>query len=497
MQSIIRAAAYCRVSTDRQDQANSFDSQQRYFRDYIQLKENWELYQIYADEGISGTDAKRRPAFLRMIHDGLEGQFQVILTKEVSRFSRNILDTIAYTRKLKQAGVAVYFLTDGFHTMEPDSELKLSIMASLAQEESRRTGSRVSWGQQRQMERGVVFGRDLLGYRVKNGKLFVEPDGAETVALIFRKYALEGESIRQIARYLTENAIPNRDGSLLWSGSSVGKILRNEKYVGDLVQRKTYTTDYLTHKKAINRGQVPYIVLRDHHQPIVGRDLWEKAQQRLKHNSSFGSHSSRCTLSGMVHCGQCGANFVARRKGSGEKGYRRWCCSSAACQGSILRQTPDGKQFGCDIGRLLRDDDGIQMIRTALKWIPISWNDLIQKVIFALCQETKQTNAALQKQRQRIIIRRQSMLDSFFAGDISREDMVALKKTYDARLDTLKPIETLTLDPEEIRAFLTEILDGNRDSPQFDRTILESITVFRDRPKQLRLKNLDAIFFFS
>ena len=186
-----RVAAYCRVSTERDDQANSFESQQRYFKEYISLQPDWELCQVYADEGITGTSTKKRAAFNRMIADARLGKFQLILTKEVSRFSRNILDTISYTRELKALGIAVVFANDNINTLEPDAELRLSIMASLAQEESRRTSSRVKWGQSRRMEQGVVFGRSLLGYDVKGGDLIVNPKEAELVKLIFSKYGLE------------------------------------------------------------------------------------------------------------------------------------------------------------------------------------------------------------------------------------------------------------------------------------------------------------------
>lgn len=158
---MIPVASYCRVSTDKEDQANSFAAQQRYFSQYIRRHPQWELYRIYADEGITGTSTKKRAQFQRMIRDAQAGKFHIILTKEVSRFSRNLLDTIAYTRQLKAMGVSVIFLTDGINTMDPDAELRLSIMASIAQEESRRTSARVKWGQTRQMERGVVFGRSL------------------------------------------------------------------------------------------------------------------------------------------------------------------------------------------------------------------------------------------------------------------------------------------------------------------------------------------------
>ena len=190
---MIQVASYCRVSTDKDDQANSFESQQRYFKEYIDRQPDWELYRVYADEGITGTSTKKRVQFNRMISDAKMGKFKLIITKEVSRFSRNILDTIQFTRELRAIGVGVLFMNDGISTLEPDAELRLSIMGSIAQEESRKTSSRVKWGQTRQMERGVVFGRSMLGYDVKDGKMTINPDGAEIVRLIFHKYAVEGD----------------------------------------------------------------------------------------------------------------------------------------------------------------------------------------------------------------------------------------------------------------------------------------------------------------
>lgn len=188
---MIQVASYCRVSTDKDDQANSFEAQQRYFKEYIDCQPDWELYLTYADEGITGTSIKKRVQFNRMINDAHMGKFQLIITKEVSRFSRNILDTISFTRELKALGIGVLFMNDGINTLDPDAELRLSIMGSIAQEESRKTSSRVKWGQTRQMERGVVFGRSMLGYDVKDGKMTINPEGAEIIKLIFHKYGIE------------------------------------------------------------------------------------------------------------------------------------------------------------------------------------------------------------------------------------------------------------------------------------------------------------------
>ena len=176
-----RVAAYCRVSTENEDQANSFESQRRYFKQYIERNPSWELYGIFADEGISGTNTKKRKEFNRMVACAKDGEFDLVITKEISRFARNTLDSIYYTRELKKHGVGVIFLNDNINTLDGDAELRLAIMSSIAQEESRKTSERVKWGQKRQMERGVVFGRSMLGYDVKGGNMYVNEEGAEIV----------------------------------------------------------------------------------------------------------------------------------------------------------------------------------------------------------------------------------------------------------------------------------------------------------------------------
>lgn len=336
---MIKVAGYCRVSTDKEDQVNSFEAQKRYFREHIKNHPDWELYEIYADEGITGTTTKKRTQFNRMINDAYEGKFQIIITKEVSRFSRNILDTIAYTRELKAIGIGVFFMTDRINTLLPESEMLLSFLATMAQEESRRTSSRVVWGQTRQMERGVVFGQSLLGYDVKNGVLTINPEGAEIVRLIFHKYAVEQLGTSEIARNLTRNGFETYRGSTKWKANTVIKILNNEKYVGDLVQKKTFTPDFLTHEKRTNKGEVPYVTIENHHEPIISREIWNMAQERLrknnKHRGGDCGHSNRYVFSGKIKCGECGSSFVGRFKylKDGTK-IRRWSCGTATNEGA-------------------------------------------------------------------------------------------------------------------------------------------------------------------
>jgi len=278
---LLRVAAYCRVSTEREQQQNSLAAQKRFFGEYIAARGGWTFAGIYADEGESGTSARSRPEFLRLMAAALSGDVDLIVTKDVSRFARNTLDTLDYTRRLRRAGVGVVFISDGINTLEPDGEFRLSIMASVAQEESRKTSERVKWGQARAMESGCVFGnRSIYGYRLVGGRLEPDPDEAPVVRLIFEKCAKEGKGCYTVARELDELGIrPRYAGG--WSQQSVLKILRNEKYAGDLLQKKYVTPDYLDHKKIRNPDPSTMILIKNHHEPLVPRRLFAAAQKAL------------------------------------------------------------------------------------------------------------------------------------------------------------------------------------------------------------------------
>ncbi|MBQ7836557.1 MAG: recombinase family protein [Clostridia bacterium] len=329
-----RVCAYCRVSTDKDDQINSFESQVRFFEDYIDHREGWRLCGIYSDEGITGTSTRRRNGFNKMILAAESGEIDLIVTKEISRFARNTLDSIYYTRELRRMGVGVIFLADGINTLDSDSELRLTIMASVAQEESRKTSERVKWGQRRQMERGVVFGREPMGYTLRDGILSVDHERAKTVRQIFLWYTEENKGTYTIARLLNEMGVRPPGKAEQWKSAAVARILKNEKYCGDLIQQKTYTPDYLTHDKKINHGEIGLVELRDHHEGIVSREIFIKAQERLSRNGSIG-YSGRFALSGKVKCGICGANYTSKLKSNKSGDYRLWRCSRGCGNKSI------------------------------------------------------------------------------------------------------------------------------------------------------------------
>ena len=364
-----KVAAYCRVSTDHEDQANSFESQQRYFRQYIKRNPDWELYGIFADEGISGTSTKKRKEFNRMIACAKSGEFDLILTKEISRFARNTLDSIYYTRDLKKHGVGVIFLNDNINTLDGDAELRLAILSSIAQEESRKTSERVKWGQKRRMEQGVVFGRSMLGYDVKDGRMTINEEGAKVVRRIFHKFVNEGKGTHVIARELREEGIcPMRAKE--WSNTVILRVIRNEKYCGDLVQKKTYTPDFLSHEKKYNRGQEEFVIIKDHHEPIISRELFEKANRMLDARSlsqeGVAKHSNRYPFSGKIKCGCCGSGYVARYKTrkDGSK-YKAWRCGKASKHGS-LHMDAEGNKIGCT-GQSIRNEDAVYLLYLVTK----------------------------------------------------------------------------------------------------------------------------------
>ena len=281
----IPTGAYCRVSTERDEQRQSLASQSEFFRAYIDADPALELTEIYADHGLSGTTVRSRTAFRRLLDDCEAGRIGLVLTKEVSRFARNTVDALSVTRRLRELGIGVIFLSDGIDTRDGDGELRLAILASIAQEESRRTSQRVRWGQQRRMEAGVVFGnRYLYGYQLTDGVLHIDPAQAAVVQEIFRRCAA-GESTRAIAAWLNDSGVAPLRASV-WSSGSVSRILHNEKYTGDLLQKKFCTTDYLSHQKKVNRGQEPHIFLPKHHEAIITHELFQAAQNALTQRRS-------------------------------------------------------------------------------------------------------------------------------------------------------------------------------------------------------------------
>ncbi|EPU04280.1 recombinase [Streptococcus agalactiae BSU167] len=310
-----------RVSTDHEVQATSYESQMRYYSEYINGRDDWEFVKMYSDEGISGTNTKLRTGFKSMVEDALDGKIDLIITKSVSRFARNTVDSLTTVRQLKEVGVEIYFEKENIWTLDSKGELLITIMSSLAQEESRSISENVTWGLRKQFAEGKVHFpyTNVLGFKAgEDGAIVVDQDEAKTVRYIFQQ-ALIGKSPYHIAKDLTEQVIPSPSGKSHWNATTIKRMLRNEKYKGDALLQKTYTTDFLTKKKNINRGELPQYYVENNHEAIVDRETFDAVQQVLENK---GRKSSTTIFSSKLVCGDCGHFFGSKVWHSTSK-YRR------------------------------------------------------------------------------------------------------------------------------------------------------------------------------
>ena len=315
----LRVAAYCRVSTDSDEQETSYDAQVTHYTEYIQKNPEWELAGIFADDGISGTNTKKRTEFKRMIDECMAGNIDMIITKSISRFARNTLDCLQYIRQLKDKNIPVYFEKESINTMDAKGEVLITIMASLAQQESQSLSQNVKLGLQYRYQQGKVqvnYNR-FLGYtKDKDGHLVIDPEQAEIVKRIYREY-LEGSSMDKIAAGLMADGILTGAGKEKWHTSTINKILRNEKYMGDALLQKTYTTDFLNKTRVKNNGIVPQYYVEGNHEAIIPKDIFLQVQEELVRrrvvktgaNGKKRSYSCNHCFAQIVICGECGEMF--------------------------------------------------------------------------------------------------------------------------------------------------------------------------------------------
>ena len=489
-----RVAAYCRVSTDSEDQANSFESQQRYFRQYIEQRSDWVLYEIFADEGITGTNTKKRREFNRMIDCAKRGEFDLIITKEISRFARNTLDSIYYTRDLKKHGVGVIFMNDNINTLDGDAELRLAIMSSIAQEESRKTSERVKWGQKRRMEQGVVFGRSMLGYDIRCGKMYINQKGADIVRLIFHKFVDEGKGTHVIAKELCEEGIAPMHVKE-WHSSVILRIIRNEKYCGDLVQKKTYTPDFLSHEKKYNKGQEEFIIIKNHHEPIISREIFMQANKILDERSlsqkEKNKYSRRYIFSGKIKCGCCGKSYVARYKTRQDGSiYKAWRCSEAAKHGAF-HIDKFGNRTGCS-GVSIRNEDAVYLMYLVTKRLKLDNEKNVSSLISVIKSVLKSSNnTALDGLKENIKFvedNRHKLVELYFSGRINESEFNEAEAIYSSEIKELrknyrsvnknKPEETkYQTNIEVIDKVIKEIVNGVEYEDDFYRHILDKMVI--------------------
>lgn len=323
-----RVAGYARVSTELEEQQSSYMAQIEYYTGFIKGRSDWELVRIYTDEGISATNTRHRNGFNSMISDALDGKIDLIITKSVSRFARNTVDSLSTVRRLKDAGIEIYFEKENIWTLDSKGELLITIMSSLAQEESRSISENVTWGHRKRFADGkfsLAYSR-FLGYdKGGDGNLVINEEEAVTVREIYRLYLL-GYSLNAIAGRLTSEKVKTPGGNKVWNQSTVRNILTNEKYKGDALLQKTYTVDFLTKKKKRNSGEVPQYYIENNHEPIIDPRTFELAQaerlRRAVRTAEGGKYSGKSVFCGKIICGDCGRVFVSRVWHSNTK-YRK------------------------------------------------------------------------------------------------------------------------------------------------------------------------------
>ena len=337
---LLRVAAYCRVSTDQEEQESSYEAQIGYYTEKINSNSEWQMAGIFADEGITGTQAKKRPEFMKMIRLCRQGKIDMILTKSLSRFARNTVDSLKYIRDLKALGIAIVFEKENINTLETDTEMMLTIMSCFAQAESESISKNVSWGIRQSFKNGNVpmqYAR-LLGYRKgADGNAEIVPEEAEIVKEIFRQY-LDGSSMEQIADRLNKKGLTTKGSGSPYRKIVIQRILTNEKYTGDALLQKTYITDCITKKSRKNNGELPMYLVKNHHEPIISRADFNRVQEEMARRSAKrsiadkltkteqGKYSAKYALSELLICGECGSHY--RRVTWTAKGFKeiKWRC---------------------------------------------------------------------------------------------------------------------------------------------------------------------------
>jgi DNA invertase Pin-like site-specific DNA recombinase/regulator of replication initiation timing len=344
--ALLRVAAYCRVSTDSDDQIESYKAQVAHYSEVIAKNPRWRFVDIYADEGITGTMAKKRPNFLRMIRDCDKGKIDLILTKSVARFARNTVDSLNYVRRLKAKGIGVFFEEQNLDSLKADSEMLIGFHSVMAQAESENISANVRWGIRQRMRTGTfAFRYNILGYRKgADGQPEIVPEEAEYIQTIYRMY-LDGNSLDQIKKYLERNRILTAQGKTEWSLQIIRNILTNERYSGDMLLQKTFTENPISKKVKKNRGEMAKYLITNNHPAIIDKDTFKLVQREVARRGSKrktadksiteqGKYSGKFALTELLVCGECGSPY--RRMTWTKKGKSRkvWRCLSRVEHGT-------------------------------------------------------------------------------------------------------------------------------------------------------------------
>lgn len=493
-----RVAGYARVSTDSEEQLTSYEAQVDYYTRYIQGRSDWQFVDVYTDEGISATNTKKRDGFNRMVRDALDGKIDLIVTKSVSRFARNTVDSLTTVRKLKETGVEVYFEKENIWTLDSKGELLITIMSSLAQEESRSISENVTWGQRKRFADGKVsipYGQ-FLGYRKgSDGLPEIVPEEAEVIRRIYRLF-MQGKTPNAIAKLLTQEGVPTPGGKKVWQFTTVESILTNEKYKGAALLQKKFTVDFLQKKMKVNEGEVPQYYVENSHPPIIQPDEWDRVQAELQRRKAQGkNHNCNRLFSVQIVCGDCGEYYGSKVWHSNSK-YRRviWQCNSKfkneeKCKTPHLYDTDIQRLFLSAVSKLYADREMIletcRLIQTTLTdntAIDTECEELIREmdVVAGLIRSCIEENASQAVDQASYIER--------YNGYVERYE--SLKERY-----TQLQVKREERDAEAIRigGFMFELRELDELPIAFDEKLwyglIDHVTVYHDEQLVFHFKD--------
>lgn len=484
-QEKLRVAAYARVSTEHEEQESSYEAQVNHFTKYIAERTDWEMVRIYADPGLSGKNIKR-PEFLKLMRDCENGLVDRIITKSVSRFARNTLDCVEAARKLKNMGIGVYFEKENLDTLQENSEFVLTIMASLAEEESRSMSNNIRWSVRKKFEQGKVIMNTarFLGYkREKNSDVLeIVPEEAITVRRIYREF-LQGLSLKEIADGLERDKIPSPSGQEKWHVSTIRSILTNEKYMGDCHLQKTYLADFLSPRRVENVGQADSWYVEDSHAAIVPKEQFALVQEEFKRRKSLrastetgnGKFSGKYAFSGMIVCGECGETYRRHQQYNQYKVYPTWACKvhentgAKHCTAKPIKEKALEDAVVRAINKLLDNKEQFlaELKETVLEVMLDDTNDPIVRIDTEIAELQNDITIALERMQK---------------AEITAEEYKTLVDGYKRKIDVLN------LDKEEILfengkmklleyriAEVEELLGTGRVLKEFDRSLFKGL----------------------
>lgn len=495
-----KAVFYGRVSTEHEAQLAALENQMQWYEDQAKYHPNWTVLDKYIDEGITGTQAKKRPAFMQMIEDAKQGDFDLIVTREVCRFARNTVDTLVMTRELKNYGVEVYFVEDNIWTMDGDGELRLTIMATLAQEESRKISERVRAGQKISRDNGVLYGSgNIIGYDRVNGTYVINEDQAETVRMIFALY-LEGLDETKICKELCRRQRKDGHGNVSWSVSKISRILRNATYMGYKCYLKSFSNNYLEQKRIKNLDESTYLYVKGDFEPIIPEEVFKRCEEIRKTRTTkmivnkgertYGKRASQDVWLRKLRC-SCGSTFRKNKWRTNQRGdtVYGYQCYNQVNNGSKGFREKNGLDTDgyCDI-RMVGD---WKLDLMAKKIFEAIWTDRKEdaKLAYKLLRECYQADAsrnkatitAVQGKISRATGRMENLIAMRADGEISKEQFQTLRQKAETelaalneelgRLNSAFDDETDALDMAAIEATLDSMLDFS--GPSIDSNIIE------------------------